>query len=80
MSQQTGSVIAACVNLIFPPFGQLVQGRIMAFLTWLAIFVTVGIVIGVLAFVTGGLGAILGFIAAPVLYFLVILDAALYKG
>jgi hypothetical protein len=74
------TTLPTIVNLFLPPLGQLIQGRIVAFLLWLGMMFCTGLAIGLIAFLTGGFGLLLGFVAGPILYILCILDSAWYKG
>jgi hypothetical protein len=74
------TVLPAIVNLFFPPFGQLAQGRVLAFFAWLFVIFITAIVIGIIGFFTGGIGLLLGVVAGPLLYLICILDAVFYKG
>lgn len=74
------TVLPAIVNLFFPPFGQLVQGRLLAFFGWFVVLIVTALIIGVIGLFTGGIGLLLGFVAGPILYILCILDCVWYKG
>lgn len=73
-----GNALAAIINLFFPPWGQLIQGRIAAFFIWYLIFFGTAIACFVLAFAMG-LGILLAIIAGPILYIWCIIDAARYR-
>lgn len=68
--QRQSQALPALVNLFFPPFGQLIQGRLLMFLLWLCVWaVTIA-----LCFV------VIGLFVLPFAYVLCILDAACYRG
>ena len=80
IQQETRSnTLPAVVNLVFPPFGQLVQGRVLAFFCWLAIIFMAIVFVAVVGLLTAGIGFLLGFLVGPVIYILCILDAVWYK-
>ena len=56
--------------MFFPGLGQLIQGRILAWLLWwVALFVSALLTL-----------AVIGFITTPILWILCVIDAAKYKG
>lgn len=61
--------LPALVSLFIPPFGQLIQGRVIAFFIWFLILfaAAASIVIGI------------GVILLPLFWFLCVIDAAGYK-
>jgi len=62
--------LPALVNVFFPGLGQLIQGRILAWLLWwVALFVIALLTL-----------AVIGFITTPILWILCVIDAAKYKG
>jgi len=62
--------LPALVNVFFPGLGQLIQGRILAWLLWwVALFVSALLTL-----------AVIGFITTPILWILCVIDAAKYKG
>jgi len=67
--ERQSQALPAILNVFFPPFGQLVQGRLLAFLVWLVMLV----ISVMLMFV------FVGFIIAPIAYILCIVDAAKYR-
>lgn len=70
MALQTPSTLAAILNVFVPPFGHLVQARVLAFLIW---FVLLGISVALM-------WVLIGFVTTPILYIWCIVDAARYKS
>lgn len=65
--------LPALVNIFIPPVGQLIQGRVLAFVGWFLAFVIINVVV---AFVTLGFGLL---ISIPLMWLLCIVDAAKYQ-
>lgn len=61
--------LPALVNVFFPPLGQLIQGRIIAFILWFfALLISLSLmIVGI------------GFILLPLLWILCIIEAAKYN-
>jgi hypothetical protein len=67
--QRQSQALPALVSLIFPPWGQLIQGRFFAFLAWYVFLIAAA------ASILVGIGIIL----FPLCWLLCVLDAAMYK-
>ncbi len=65
-----GNVLAAICNIFIPGLGQLVQGRILAALTFF--------IASVIAYLT--IYIAIGFILVPIVYIWSIINAARYQG
>lgn len=74
INQSKSQALPALVNVFIPPVGQLIQGRIMAFLLYLVLGLVLNVVV---VFATLGFGLI---VTLPLTYILCIIDAAKYKG
>lgn len=62
--------LPALVNVFLPGVGQLIQGRILAWLVWWV----------VLALSAASMFIVIGFVLTPILWLICIIDAARYKG
>jgi len=66
---QQSQALPALINIFFPGFGQLVQGRLLAGFGWMFAMVVAALSILILV----------GFVLTPLFYILCIYDAAVYQ-